>query len=119
MKYKTDDLRISGLQEVIPPEELHKEYPLSDKASDTIHHARQTIHDILNGDNDRLLVIVGPCSIHDPKAAREYAERLKLLKDELADDFHRLRNGADRCRIRFSCCCMPVLCTTQVSRLGG
>ncbi|MCW8854809.1 MAG: 3-deoxy-7-phosphoheptulonate synthase AroG [Gammaproteobacteria bacterium] len=86
MKYKTDDLRISGLQEVIPPEELHKEYPLTDKASDTIHSARQTIHDILNGDNDRLLVIVGPCSIHDPKAAREYAERLKVLKDELADD---------------------------------
>lgn len=86
MKYKTDDLRISGLQEVIPPEELHKEYPLSDKATDTIYHTRQTIHEILQGENDRLLVIVGPCSIHDPKAAREYAERLKALKDELADD---------------------------------
>jgi len=86
MKYKTDDLRISGLQEVIAPEELHREYPLSETASDTVHQARQDIHNILFADDDRLLVIVGPCSIHDPKAAREYAQRLKSLKDELADE---------------------------------
>lgn len=88
MKYKTDDIHISGLQEVIPPEELHHEYPISDKASDTVYHARQAIHDILERKNDRVLVIVGPCSIHDPKAAREYAQRLKVLKDELADDLY-------------------------------
>ncbi len=86
MKYKTDDLRISGLQEVIVPEELHREYPISDSASDVVHQARQDIHKILFGEDDRLLVIVGPCSIHDPKAAREYAQRLKKLKDELSDD---------------------------------
>jgi len=86
MKYKTDDLRISGLQEVIAPEELHREYPLSDNASDTVHQARQDIHNILFGEDDRLLVIVGPCSIHDPKAAGEYAQRLKKLKGELSDD---------------------------------
>ena len=86
MKYKTDDLRISGMQEVSAPEELHKEYPLSDKASDTIYHARQTIHEILSGEDDRLLVIVGPCSIHDPAAAREYAQRLLALKQELNED---------------------------------
>jgi len=86
MKYKTDDLRISGLQEVLAPEELHREYPITDQASDTVHHTRQAIHDILHGNSDRLMVIVGPCSIHDPKAGREYATHLKALIDELQDD---------------------------------
>jgi len=86
MKYKTDDLRISGLQEVLPPEELHREYPISDQASDTVHSTRQAIHEILQGKSDRLVVIVGPCSIHDPKAGREYASRLKPLIDELSSE---------------------------------
>lgn len=86
MKYKTDDLRISGIQEVLPPEELHREYPISDAASDTVHRVRQAIHEILQGESDRLLVIVGPCSIHDTQAGREYAERLKPLIKELADE---------------------------------
>jgi len=86
MKYKTDDLRISGLQEVLAPEELHREYPITDQASDTVHHTRQAIHDILHGKSDRLMVIVGPCSIHDPKAGRDYATRLKAVIDELQDD---------------------------------
>ncbi len=86
MKYKTDDLRISGLQEVLPPEELHREYPITEQASDTVYHTRQAIHDILSGNDSRLLVVVGPCSIHDPKAAREYAQRLKNIIDELEDD---------------------------------
>ncbi|MCW9014260.1 MAG: 3-deoxy-7-phosphoheptulonate synthase [Gammaproteobacteria bacterium] len=86
MKYKTDDLRISGMQEVIAPEELHREYPISEVASDTVHTTRQAIHDILNDENDRLLVIVGPCSIHDPKAARDYARRLKTLIAELSTE---------------------------------
>ena len=86
MKYKTDDLRISGLQEVLPPEELHREYPLSEQASDTVYHTRQAIHELLTGEDDRLLVVVGPCSIHDPKAAREYAQRLKPVIEQLKDD---------------------------------
>jgi len=86
MKYKTDDLRISGLQEVLAPEELHREYPISDQASDTVHNTRQAIHDILHGKSDRLMVIVGPCSIHDTKAGRDYAAKLKPLIEELADD---------------------------------
>jgi len=86
MKYKTDDLRISGLQEVLAPEELHREYPISDQASETVHTTRQAIHDILQGKSDRLMVIVGPCSIHDTKAGRDYAAKLKPLIDELADD---------------------------------
>lgn len=86
MKYKTDDLRISGLQEVLAPEELHREYPITDQASDTVYRTRQAIHEILHGESDRLMVIVGPCSIHDPKAGREYATRLKALIDELQED---------------------------------
>ena len=86
MKYKTDDIRISGMQEVIAPEELHREYPISDQASDTVYRTRQNIHDMLDDEDDRLLVIVGPCSIHDPKAARDYAGRLKTIIDELSDD---------------------------------
>ena len=85
MKYKTDDIRISGVQEVCAPEELIREYPITDVASDTVHHTRQVIHDILQGKDDRLLVVVGPCSIHDTKAGREYASQLKPLIDELSD----------------------------------
>ncbi|NOX09955.1 MAG: 3-deoxy-7-phosphoheptulonate synthase [Gammaproteobacteria bacterium] len=86
MKYITDDIRISGMQEVIAPEQLHQEYPVSNTASDTIHQARKDIHNILNSKDDRLLVIVGPCSIHDPKAAREYAQHLSALKNDLDKD---------------------------------
>jgi len=86
MKYKTDDLRISGLQEVLAPEELHREYPITDQASDTVHTTRQAIHDILHGKSDRLMVVVGPCSIHDTKAGRDYAAKLKPLIDELENE---------------------------------
>lgn len=77
MKYKTDDLRITGIQEVIAPEELHKEFPVSEDAANLIFSTRNQIHNILQGEDDRLLVVIGPCSIHDPKAGREYARRLK------------------------------------------
>ncbi|MBI3188407.1 MAG: 3-deoxy-7-phosphoheptulonate synthase [Gammaproteobacteria bacterium] len=86
MKYKTDDLRISGMQVVLAPEELHREYPISERASDTVYRTRQAIHEILHSEDDRLLVIVGPCSIHDPKAGREYGSRLKGMIDELSNE---------------------------------
>ena len=82
----TDDLRINEVKELIAPEELLTELPVSEKVSQVVSQARQTIHNILQGEDDRLLVVVGPCSIHDPAAAREYAEKLKKLSDELADD---------------------------------
>jgi 3-deoxy-7-phosphoheptulonate synthase len=88
MLYSTDDLRITGTQEVIPPAQLHQELPLTDHASETVFKARNATHNILHDKDDRLIVIVGPCSIHDPKAARDYATRLKPLIDELADDLH-------------------------------
>ena len=86
MKFKTDDLRIQGITEVVPPQDLHAEIPVSEQASQIIHETRLAIHNILHGKDDRLLVIIGPCSIHDPDAARDYASRLKEVRDRLADD---------------------------------
>ncbi len=86
MKFKTDDVRISGLQEVVPPGELHAEFPMDEHASETVYHTRHAIHNILHGQDERLVVVVGPCSIHDPAAAREYAGKLTPLIDELDDE---------------------------------
>ena len=86
MKYKTDDTRITAMTEVISPEQLHKDCQVSESATKLIFDTRTAIHDILNGKDDRLLVIIGPCSIHDPDAAREYATRLKEVRQELSED---------------------------------
>jgi len=86
MIFKTDDVRITGLQEVLPPITLHEEFPMGEHESETVYHARDAIHNILHGDDDRLVVVVGPCSVHDPDAAREYAKKLKVFIDEMADD---------------------------------
>jgi len=83
---KTDDLRILDMREVISPEKLHEQLPLSESAASTTANARQAIHNVLHGEDDRLLVVIGPCSVHDPKAALEYAERLKPYIESLADD---------------------------------
>lgn len=84
--HQTDDLRITDVKPIDSPETLFKDLPLSDQAADTVFKARQSIYDVLDGKDDRLLVIVGPCSIHDTKAAIEYGEKLKVLRDELSDD---------------------------------
>lgn len=76
-KYLTDDLRIKNITEVSPPEVLHEEYPITDLAAQTVYDTRQQIHNILSGRDDRLLIVIGPCSIHDPAAARDYAAQLK------------------------------------------
>ncbi|CAK0748585.1 3-deoxy-7-phosphoheptulonate synthase, Phe-sensitive [Gammaproteobacteria bacterium] len=86
MRYATDDLRIQSIQELISPEQLHQEYPISDQASTTIYQTRQAIHKILEGTDDRLVVVTGPCSIHDTKAAREYAGRLSKYIASLEKD---------------------------------
>ncbi|MDL1866995.1 3-deoxy-7-phosphoheptulonate synthase, partial [Betaproteobacteria bacterium PRO4] len=88
MKHQTDDLRIIGVHELTPPVELHRELPLSDKAAETVLSARQQCHHILRGEDDRLLVVCGPCSIHDVDAALEYASHLNLLRQELKDQLH-------------------------------
>lgn len=76
MKYQTDDLRILEMMEVSPPSQLHAEFPLSEQASACVYQARTDVHKSLYGEDDRLVVVVGPCSIHDPVAARDYARRL-------------------------------------------
>jgi 3-deoxy-7-phosphoheptulonate synthase len=86
MDYKTDDLRIRSIEEVVSPEQVHGEIEASARARETIYETRQAIHRVLHGEDDRLLVVVGPCSIHDPKAAIEYASRLRAMRDELAED---------------------------------
>lgn len=73
----TDDLRISGISELLTPAKLIAEQPMTEAATSTVRTARTAAADILAGKDDRLLVVVGPCSIHDPSAAIEYADRLK------------------------------------------
>jgi 3-deoxy-7-phosphoheptulonate synthase len=88
MFYNTDDLRIKWTKVVIPPLFLEQELPTTEKASSTIYHAREEISNILSGKDHRLLVIAGPCSVHDTKAARDYA---LLLKDAIREFSSELR----------------------------
>ena len=81
----TDDLRILELKELSTPDEVMGEIPRTLTATRIVMAARNAIHAILNGADDRLLVVVGPCSIHDPAAAIDYAERLADLRERLAD----------------------------------
>ena len=83
---QTKDLRISGTKEIQSPESLMQELPLTERAANLVTETRQRIYDVLDGKDDRLVVIIGPCSIHDTGAAHEYADRLKKLIDELSGD---------------------------------
>ena len=82
---ETVDVNIRQLDPIPAPRAFLREQPLTDEMSELVLHSRQEIRDVLNGRDDRLLVIVGPCSIHDPKAAHEYAEKLAAVKRELED----------------------------------
>ena len=84
--HSTKDLRIKDVKEILSPEELMADLPISEQAADTVHEARQGIYNVMDGKDDRLVVIIGPCSIHDTDAALEYAQRLKRLNDELKQD---------------------------------
>lgn len=83
---RTDDLRIKDIKELVPPSHVLREFPISEKTAQLTYDTRQAVHRILHGADDRLLVIMGPCSIHDVKAAKEYAGKLKEAKDRLAED---------------------------------
>ncbi len=85
-QYPTDDLRIREVREVIPPVVVHEEFPITEQAARLVFTTRQRIAEIIHGRDDRLLVIVGPCSIHDPEAALDYASRLARVRKELAAD---------------------------------
>jgi 3-deoxy-7-phosphoheptulonate synthase len=86
MRYMTDDLRIREIKELSPPAHLIREFPCSEQVGQVVFSARSTLHAILHGMDDRLIVVIGPCSIHDPQAALEYARRLKGERDRLRDD---------------------------------
>ncbi len=86
MRFMTDDLRIKEIKELIPPAHLIGELACSEAASRTVHDGRIALHRILHGMEDRLIVIIGPCSIHDPKAALEYAQRLASERRRLCGE---------------------------------
>ena len=86
VRYMTDDLRIKEIKELSPPSHLIREFPCTDKASQTVHDARNALHRILHGMDDRLVVVIGPCSIHDPAAAHEYARKLAAERNRLASE---------------------------------
>lgn len=85
---RIENLNVSEEQQIIAPDELKKLYPITEKQVQTVWEGQNTIKDILNGRDKRMLVIVGPCSIHDVKAAKEYAEKLQQLADELKDQLY-------------------------------
>jgi len=82
---RTDDLRIRDVRPLIPPAILLEEIPISERASIVVSDARAAIANVIAGADSRLVVVVGPCSIHDTAAAFEYAERLKKIAGRLAD----------------------------------
>ena len=84
MLKSTDDLRIKQIRELRTPEEVIREFPRTDAATRTVISSRHALHNILHGSDDRLAVVVGPCSIHDPKAALDYARRLAPVRERLA-----------------------------------
>ena len=88
MQYLTDDTRITGMQEVTAPAGLIDELPVSSRASELVFNDRRAISDIIHGRDQRLLVVVGPCSIHDPKAGLEYAQGLCELARKHRDRLH-------------------------------
>jgi 3-deoxy-7-phosphoheptulonate synthase len=83
---RTDDLRIRELKELSPPSHLIREFPCSEQAAQTTAQSRTALHRILHGQDDRMMVVIGPCSIHDTKAAMEYARRLAKERARFKDD---------------------------------
>ena len=86
MHSQTDDLRIRGMTELATPEEVIRELPCSDRAAATVSGARSALQRILHGRDDRLAVVIGPCSIHDVHAARDYAQRLARERARLSGE---------------------------------
>jgi 3-deoxy-7-phosphoheptulonate synthase len=86
MHFQTDDLRIRGMTELATPEEVIRELPCTDRAAATVNGARRAVQRILHGHDDRLAVVIGPCSIHDADAAREYAGRLARERARLGGE---------------------------------
>ncbi|CAN7630906.1 3-deoxy-7-phosphoheptulonate synthase [Rhizobium sp. LjRoot30] len=86
MPHTTDDLRIVDITPLSSPERILTEIPRTDAVTETVTRSRQTVHDILHDKDDRLIVVIGPCSIHDPVAAREYAGLLEEQRRRFGDE---------------------------------
>ncbi len=86
MSHNTDDLRIREIKELAPPSHLMREFVCDEAVSSVVYGARSAVHRILHGMDDRLAVVIGPCSIHDTAAALDYARRLKTQRDRLGAD---------------------------------
>ena len=86
MTLKTDDLRIIETQELSTPEDVRQELPITDLSAKTILNSRKVIEDILDEKDDRIFVVIGPCSIHDPIAAMDYAKKLKKISQEVSEN---------------------------------
>ena len=86
MDIRTDDLRITGTQSLLEPDELITRVPVTEQVGGVVMAARQEVSAMLSGQDDRIAVVVGPCSIHDPDAAREYAQNLAALKQQYKDE---------------------------------
>ena len=85
MMINTDDVRIKRIDELAPPGHLTREFPLSETTAQVTFQSREAIHRVLHGADDRLVVVIGPCSIHDPQAAIEYAQRLIVEREKYKD----------------------------------
>jgi len=83
-----DDVNIQSMIPLVTPAQLKAELPLTETAYQTVLHGRETIRNILDGKDKRIFVVIGPCSIHDPAAAHEYAERLKALSEKVKDSLY-------------------------------
>ena len=82
---QTQNIHVRSIEPLIPPKELSLKFPMSESANATVVESRQTLQQILSGEDSRMLAIVGPCSIHDEEMAYEYARKLKSLHDRIAD----------------------------------
>ena len=80
-----DDVRIDGINDLVAPNEIISRYPVSEATTSLIRSTRAKIAAIMRGDDERLLVVIGPCSIHDSEAALEYATRLMHVREQYAD----------------------------------
>ncbi|MFM9194420.1 MAG: 3-deoxy-7-phosphoheptulonate synthase, partial [Planctomycetia bacterium] len=85
-RFRTDDLRIDEIKELSPPAHLLREFPCTESIGEIVSGTRTRLHAILRGEDDRLVVVIGPCSIHDPDAAVDYARRLRAERERLGAD---------------------------------
>lgn len=96
---KVDNLNVEAYEVLTTPEGLKRDLPLSDRANQVLAESRQTIRNILDGQDHRMFIVVGPCSIHDTEAALEYARRLKSLADEVSDTLYLVMREIGRAHV--------------------